>query len=405
MLIANLSLSIKCGPGGSGSIDYRDHKEKIKPLGGSGGNGGSVKFEVSDRVHDLSHLTSSKVIKTSKGGDGGKKYKNGQSGEDIILRVPPGTRVTTEEDGLVADLINLGSTYKISNGGKGGRGNFELANKKNIAPKFAEVGEMTYKKICNLDLALISDVAIVGFPNAGKSSLIKAITNSKAVVADYPFTTKTPNIGIITENSLNLRVIDLPGLIGEASEGKGLGKEILKHLAGTKLILYVLDPSPLQELSIEEQYLQLNNEIYNYDKTLNQINKVAIVNKVDLFPEEPFGDYMQISCKEKSGIDYLFNEFNNLSKNEILALPSKRVHYELTKPKFDTHEIQEVDNTWKIYGSEIDKICNIVGNDEDINNEIMRRFEESGLEDELKSLGVKNGDTIILRNQEFVFKV
>ena len=134
-------------------------------------------------------------------------------------------------------------------------------------------------------------------------------------------------------------------------------------------------------------------------------NKIVTVNKVDLYPKESFGDYIKISCKEKTGMDHLFKEFNNLSKKEILILPSKRAHFELTKPKFESHEIQEFNNTWKIYGSQIDKICNIVGNDEDVNNEIMRRFEESGIEDELKSLGIKNGDTIILRNQEFVFKV
>lgn len=404
MLIGDLSLSVKCGSGGSGSIDFRDHKEKIKPLGGSGGNGGSVVLEVSDRVHDLSHLASSKVIKTSKGGDGGKNYKNGENGNNIVLKVPPGTRVITEEDGLVADLINLESTYEIGTGGKGGRGNFELANKNNISPNFAELGEKTYKQIYNFDLALISDIAIVGFPNAGKSSLIREITNSKAVVAEYPFTTKTPNIGIITENSLNLRVVDLPGLIGEASEGKGLGREILKHLSGAKLILYVLDPSPMQRLSIEEQHLQLDKEIDNYDDTLNVIKKIITVNKVDLFPGELFGDVIKISCKEKTGLDRLFNEFNDLSKKETSVLPSKRGHFELTKPKFDSHKIQELDNAWKINGSEIDKICNIVGNDEDVNNEIMRRFEVSGIEDELRSLGIKNGETILLKNQEFVFK-
>ena len=404
MLVGHLSLIVKCGSGGSGSIDFRDHKEKTKPLGGSGGKGGSVVLEVSDRVHDLSYLASSKVIKTSQGGDGGKNYKKGENGEDIVLKVPPGTRVATEEDGLVADLINLGSTYEIGTGGKGGRGNFELTNKKNISPKFAEVGERAYEQIYNFDLALISDIAIVGFPNVGKSSLIREITNSKAVVADYPFTTKMPNIGIITENSLNLRIVDLPGLIGEASEGKGLGMEILKHLSGTKLIIYVLDPSPMQNLMIEEQHLQLDKEIDNYDKALNEIKKMIIVNKVDLFPEEHFGDYLKVSCKERTGLNQLFREFNDLSKKETVVLPSKRGHFELTKPKFDSHEIQELDNVWRVNGSEIDKICNIIGNDEEVNNEIMRRFEESGIEDELSSLGIKNGDTIILRNQEFVYK-
>ena len=403
MLVGNLSVNIRCGSGGSGAIDFKDSKEKAKPIGGSGGDGGSILLQVSDNVHDLSHIDITKLIKAEKGGDGGKNYKNGEKGKDIILIVPPGTRVMTKEGEIVADLINIGSTFSLGKGGRGGRGNADLASKKNISPKFAESGEKTYKEEYILDLALISDVAIVGLPNVGKSSLLRFITNSNATVADYPFTTKTPNIGILKEDSINLRIVDLPGLIGQASEGKGLGKEILKHLLGAEIILYVLDPSSLQEYTIEEQLNVLTKEINNYDKNIEQIRKIIVINKIDLLPNEKFKNYIDISCKDGTGMDRLLNEIDNIIKENKPNFLQRRIHFELTKPKFSSHMIKKVKGAWTINGSTIDIMCNLVGNSEEVGNEIMRRFEESGIEQELRPKGIKNGDTIILGSQEFVF--
>jgi len=403
MLIGNLSIHIRSGPGGSGSIDFKDNKEKTKPVGGSGGDGGSVFLEVSSLVHDLSHINSTKLIKAEKGGDGGKNYKNGEKGKDIVIKVPPGTRVMTKEKEIIADLINLDSTFLLAEGGKGGRGNSDLLSKKNIAPKFAESGEKKYKQEYIFDLALISDVAIVGLPNVGKSSLLRSITNSKAVIADYPFTTKTPNIGILTETNTKLRIIDLPGLIGQASKGKGLGKEILKHLTGTSIILYVLDPSPIQDKTIEEQLKMLDEEIKNYDKNINNIQKIFIINKIDLFEDTKFDDYLNISCKEGKGIDQLLNEINNILNNNNSSFSGQRTHFELTKPEFSSHDIEKLHSSWIVSGTAVDIMCNLVGNSEEVGNEIMRRFEESGIEQELRPKGIKNGDTIILGSQEFVF--
>jgi len=403
MLIGNLSINIRCGSGGSGSIDFKDNKEKTKPIGGSGGDGGSILLEVSNLVHDLSHINSTKLIKAENGGDGGKNYKKGEKGKDVVIKVPPGTRVMTKEKEIVADLINLDSTFVLGEGGKGGRGNSDLLSKKNIAPKFAESGEKTYKQEYIFDLALISDVAIVGLPNVGKSSLLRCITNSKAVVADYPFTTKTPNIGILTEANTRLRVVDLPGLIGEASKGKGLGKEILKHLTGTGIILYVLDPSPVQDNTIEEQLNMLDEEIINYDKNISNIQKIVVINKIDLFKDTTFDNYQNISCKEGEGVDLLLNEISNMFNKNKSSFSRARIHFELTKPKFSSHKIEKLDNSWIVLGTAVDRICNLVGNSEEVSNEIISRFEESEIEEELISKGIKSGDTIILGSQEFVF--
>ena len=309
----------------------------------------------------------------------------------------------TKEKEIVADLINLDSTFVLGEGGKGGRGNSDLLSKKNIAPKFAESGEKTYKQEYIFDLALISDVAIVGLPNVGKSSLLRCITNSKAVVADYPFTTKTPNIGILTEANNRLRIVDLPGLIGEASKGKGLGKEILKHLTGTGIILYVLDPSPVQDNTIEEQLNMLDEEIINYDKNISNIQKIVVINKIDLFKDRTFDSYQNISCKEGEGVDLLLNEISNMFNKNKSSFSKVRIHFELTKPKFSSHKIEKLDNSWMVGGTEVDMMCNLIGNSEEVGNEIIRRFEESGIEDELKSKGINNGDIIMLGSQEFVF--
>ena len=152
-------------------------------------------------------------------------------------------------------------------------------------------------------MALINDLAIVGLPNVGKSSLLRSVTNSKASIANYPFTTKSPNIGIITGTKENLTAVDLPGLIGEASKGRGLGKKILKHLIGSKIVVYVLDPSPIQELTIDQQIKMLNTEINNYAKSIEAIPKILLVNKIDLFPDQNFGEYLHISCRNGLGIN------------------------------------------------------------------------------------------------------
>ncbi|MEC7819954.1 MAG: Obg family GTPase CgtA [Actinomycetota bacterium] len=402
MLSDYVPINIKCGSGGSGAIDYKDSQEKAKPSGGNGGNGGSIKLEVSSEVHDLSHIDSTTQIKTDKGGDGGKNYRNGENGKDITINVPPGTRVLDSNGELLADLISNGYIFTLESGGIGGRGNSDLQSKSNFSPGFAESGEKKHKEKYILDLALISDIAIVGLPNAGKSSLLRSISNSKATVANYPFTTKTPNIGIVSTKLENISAIDLPGLIGEASEGKGLGKKILKHLLGAKIIIYVLDPSSIQNLTIQDQIKLLDTEINNYDERVHDLEKIYIVNKIDLFPDEIFGDFIHVSCKEKNGIDSLYHQIEKLTNNESYQNPNRK-HYELVRPKFDSHSIEKTKNVWEISGSTIDLMCNLVGNEENVINEIMRRFDESGIEEELKSMGIKNGELIHIGKNEFVF--
>jgi len=402
MLSDYVTINIKCGSGGSGAIDYKDNQEKTKPSGGSGGNGGSVYLEVSSEVHDLSHIDSSSQIRTDKGGDGGKNYRNGENSKDIKINVPPGTRVLDHNGELIADLISSGYIFTLERGGTGGRGNSDLQTKSNFSPGFAESGEKKDREKYILDLALISDIAIVGLPNAGKSSLLRSISNSKATVASYPFTTKSPNIGIVSTISGNISAIDLPGLIGEASEGRGLGKKILKHLSGSKIIMYVLDPSSIQDLTVQQQIQLLDTEINNYDESMGDLEKIYIINKIDLFPDENFGDFIHISCKESKGIDNLYNQIGKLINKESYQNPNRK-HYELVRPKFYSHSIDKTKNGWEISGSTIDMMCNLVGNEENVTSEIMRRFDESGIEEELKSLGVKSGETIHIGKNEFVF--
>tara|TARA_B100001750_G_C15520236_1_gene610957 strand:+ start:3351 stop:4556 length:1206 start_codon:yes stop_codon:yes gene_type:complete len=400
MLRDFLYLTIKCGSGGSGAIDYKNHVEQSQPLGGTGGDGGSVYLLVSDDIHDLSHLDSTKLLSTKAGGDGGKNLKKGEKGEDIVIKVPPGTRVKDSNDELIADLVNMDSLYLLSKGGEGGRGNFELKGKVNTSPKFAESGVKGYKEKYKLDLGLLSDIAIIGLPNVGKSSFLRLVTNSNAEVADYPFTTKSPNIGVIKPETMKLKVVDLPGLIGKASEGKGLGKKILKHLLGARIILYILDPSPTQELGIEEQRNLLDRELESYDQSISKIQKIVLVNKIDLFPNKTFGDYLHLSSKEGTGLE----DFYNLIENEIVFKNVQRGHFELTKPIFYSHSVHKENDVWIIEGTEIDKMCDLVGSIEEVNNEIMRRFESSELEKKLISLGIKSGETIKLNNKEFLFQ-
>ena len=398
MFVDEINLTVLSGAGGSGSVSFKNTSAKSSPNGGSGGTGGSVKLKVISDLHDLSHIIANSSLKAENGTDGNKNYQNGKNGEDLVIEVPSGTQVLVENN-LHADLHECGSTYTIIDGSRSGRGNFDLISKRNPNPQICEQGQKRQKLDIKLVYSIYSDLAIIGLPNAGKSTLISQLTNSKAKIGDYEFTTITPNLGILNNSNFKLTICDLPGLIKGASEGVGMGKKVLKHLRNTKIIVYLLDPLN-EKYSLDEQISLLFHEIEEFDKSLCKIPVVKVVNKSDSINKDD-ENYKYISALEGKGLD-------NLIKNieEIYNEGSERIYEDFQKITIndDDSNIFHEENKFICTGSLVEYIIGLSGSSEEVNNEIFYRYEKSILPQKLQDEGIQNGDTVVLGNLEFEYK-
>jgi GTPase len=281
------NLTVIAGRGGDGSIHFRREKfvPKGGPDGGDGGKGGDVVLVADARRRDLSGIRSNQRVRAGKGGGGGGRMSNGADGEDAVLAVPVGTQILDGEERLVADLAHPGARVVVAKGGSGGRGNKRFAGPTRQTPRFAEVGMPGDEGEIELRLKLLADAALVGLPNAGKSSLLARISNARPKVAEYPFTTLAPVLGTVeSPDGRQLTVADVPGLIEGASEGVGLGHEFLAHLERARLLLHVIDSS---EGDAEERWHTIDAELAAYGAGLDERPQVIVLNKTDLHPEPP----------------------------------------------------------------------------------------------------------------------
>jgi GTPase len=276
----------KAGRGGDGALSFRREKHVPKggPDGGDGGPGGDVSAIADPDLRDLSGLQRRRWIQAKRGGSGGGSGKHGASGESVELRVPAGTQLF-ENDQLVADLASPGARVMLARGGAGGRGNRRFATPTRQAPRFAEVGLPGEERYLELRLKLLADAALVGLPNAGKSSLLRRISNAKPKVADYPFTTIAPVLGTVdAPDGRQLTVADVPGLIEGASEGAGLGHEFLAHLERARMLVHVIDAADGEPA---ERWAAIDRELSAYGAGLDALPQVVVLNKIDLLPEPP----------------------------------------------------------------------------------------------------------------------
>jgi GTPase len=281
------NLTVIAGRGGDGSIHFRREKfvPKGGPDGGDGGKGGDVVLVADPRRRDLSGIRSNQRVRAGKGGGGGGRMSNGADGEDAVLAVPVGTQILDGEERLVADLAHPGARVVVAKGGSGGRGNKRFAGPTRQTPRFAEIGMPGDEGEIELRLKLLADAALVGLPNAGKSSLLARISNARPKVAEYPFTTLAPVLGTVeSPDGRQLTVADVPGLIEGASEGVGLGHEFLAHLERARLLLHVIDSS---EGDAEERWHTIDAELAAYGAGLDERPQVIVLNKTDLQPEPP----------------------------------------------------------------------------------------------------------------------
>lgn len=317
----------EAGRGGDGGLSFRREKYVPKggPDGGDGGRGGDVVVVVDPSLRDLSAFRRTKVVKAGRGGNGRGSKKHGADGEDAELRVPVGTQVLDDDGGLVADLTTAGGRVVVARGGQGGRGNARFATPTRQTPRFAETGLPGDELDLELRLKLVVDAALVGLPNAGKSSLLRRISNAKPKVADYPFTTLEPVLGVVDgPDARQLTVADVPGLIEGAADGAGLGHQFLAHLERARLLVHVVDAAADD---VEDRFRAIDHELDAYGAGLAERPQLVVLNKIDLVPSPPpFGlrdprivGVVATSCATGAGIDALRGELFALCPPEIAA--------------------------------------------------------------------------------------
>jgi GTP-binding protein len=302
-------IHVQAGKGGDGGLSFRREKfvPKGGPDGGDGGNGGDVVLLADPSLRDLSSLQRRRVIKAARGANGGGANKQGASGDDLELRVPIGTQVLSDDGALIADLAHVGARVVLARGGHGGRGNARFVSSTRQVPRFAEVGPPGEELDVELHLKLLADAALVGLPNAGKSSLISRISNARPKVASYPFTTLQPVLGTVeAPDGRQMVVADVPGLIEGASEGIGLGHEFLAHLERARTLVHVIDASK----PADDQWRAIDAELAAYGAGLESRPQIVVLNKIDLDPNPEFSiedpriiDVFRVSCATGAGID------------------------------------------------------------------------------------------------------
>ncbi len=311
---------VEGGRGGDGCVSFRREKYVPRggPDGGDGGDGGSVILEVDPQINTLLYFSKHIHFRAEKGQHGRGKNQRGKDGEDLIVKVPPGTEVYDAETGeLLGDLVKPGQRLVVARGGKGGRGNAAFATPENQAPRKRERGKEGEKRWIRLELKLIADVGLVGFPNAGKSTLLSAISNARPKIASYPFTTLQPHLGTVERLNIKLTFADLPGIIEDAHKGKGLGLEFLRHIERTRMLLFVLDVTsdPAWDYNV------LLQELRAYNPELLKRKRVIALNKIDLGEPPPVGfdvPTFPISAKERKNLDPLLDHIFLTFKKEVM---------------------------------------------------------------------------------------
>ena len=367
MFIDEVVLNVIGGKGGDGSSSFRHEKfiEMGGPDGGNGGRGGNVVFVADEGLKTLIDLRYQKKIKGEKGSNGSGANRTGASGEDTYVKVPVGTTITdTETNLIIADLVKDKEEAIIASGGRGGKGNAAFKSNKNKAPTTSEYGAPGEERIVKCELKLLADVGLVGFPSVGKSSLISVISASKPKIADYHFTTLTPNLGVVKAGDYSFVVADLPGIIEGASEGIGLGDKFLKHASRCKVIAYVIDMASTEGRDVIEEYEVLKKELKNYSEKLYNKKSIVIANKSDMpsFNEnlEKFKkkykdvEIITTSAITKSGLEDLKRSLAHLVKTTeekvyedkefesyVLYEFKKEKPYTITKENDHTYVIQE----------------------------------------------------------------
>ncbi len=418
MYVDRAKIFIKAGNGGDGAVSF--HREKYVPNGGpnggDGGNGGSIIFVADDKMGTLIDFKFSKHFRAENGGGGSGDFCRGTNGEDLIIKVPTGTVIKdAETDGIIADMYYSGDEVVVLKGGMGGKGNARFATSTRKAPRFAQKGVKTEEHSVILELKTIADVGLVGFPNVGKSTLLSVLTKAKPKIANYHFTTLSPNLGVVQAWDDSFVIADIPGLIEGAAEGAGLGHYFLRHVERVRLIVHVIDVSGSEGRDPYEDYLQINSELAKYAEELVGVPQIIVGTKVDMLDdidgtikalEEKIGDKIIPVCAPiHEGLDALKSEILKRLATIPKGKPIEFEKFEYAKPTSDGFEIErEDDGAFVVFGGLIDTICrNIVLSDEESFRYFQKLLREKGIIKALRQSGAKDGDLIRIEDTEFIF--
>jgi GTP-binding protein len=400
---------VRGGRGGNGAASF--HREPYKPMGGpdggDGGPGGDVILEVSHDVFDLSALADHPHQRAENGTPGQGDKKTGAAARDLVIPVPDGT-VVLEERGLVADLVGEGTRAVVAHGGRGGRGNASLASSRNRAPRSAEPGAPGEERRLQVELRLVADLGLVGLPNAGKSTLLARLTAARPKVADYPFTTLTPNLGVSEDDEARFVVADVPGLIEGAHRGKGLGDRFLRHVARSRALAFVVD------LTAEDPAADLATvraEISAHDPALAERPWVVVATKADLVPDaearaapllETGRDVLVVSGATGEGVEDLRARLHDLVERE--APPVQRESYVVLRPARQTFAVRRDGERYRVEGPSVERwVADTDFDDEGSVATLQRRLRREGVERRLAEEGARRGDEVVIAGRAFEF--
>lgn len=424
MFIDEVSVYVKAGDGGNGIVAFR--REKYVPFGGpaggDGGNGGDVIFEVDEGLSTLMDFRYNRHFKAERGENGMSKGKHGKNAEPLIVPVPPGTTVVNEQTGaIIADLVNHEQRAKIARGGRGGRGNIRFTSPRDPAPNIAENGEPGEEYDIKVELKLIADVGLVGFPSVGKSTLLSVVSAARPKIADYHFTTLAPNLGVVqTDDQRSFVMADLPGLIEGAHEGIGLGHQFLRHVERTRVIVHVIDMAGIEGRDPYEDYKKINEELEQYDQNLLEKPQIIAANKMDM-PEAAenlatFKSKLQdnypvypISAFTKDGLrDILFAIADTLTtipkEEEHLTANMSKVVYRHEREEEPFVISRDIDGAFVLKGEQIEKLFKMTDfNRDDGARRFARQVRSMGINTALREQGAENGDIVRILNFEFEF--
>ena len=409
MYLDKVTITIKAGNGGSGKVNFHREKfvEKGGPDGGDGGNGGSIFFVADKDKNTLIDFQYVKKFEAENGEGGHGKLQHGKNGNDVYIKVPRGTVIKDAESGQVlADMYEDGYTYCALKGGRGGKGNNFFKSPTCQSPRFSQLGEVVKAYKVTLELKTIADVALVGKPNVGKSTLLSVITNAKPKIADYEFTTLTPNLGVVKIFDDSFVVADIPGLIDGASEGAGLGHEFLAHIERTRLVVHVIDASEYYGNDIVDDYKTINKELKQYNEKLSTLPQIVVFTKLDLIEnidekikkfKENIKDNVEIvpiSSITRKNVDDLVKKVYDKLKTLPMSEPIPVEQTELEVKDTTSIKIEKLaEHEWRLSGGYLDNLQRgIVFNDTQSLAYFQLRLQKDGIMDMFKEKGVQDGD-------------
>ena len=421
--VDEVEIHVKAGDGGNGIVAFRREKYVPRggPAGGDGGRGGSVFVEADERLNTLVDLRYKRTYKAERGGDGGPNNKTGRNGKDLIIKVPVGTIVYDKDSGAVlADLLQHGQRVVVAEGGRGGRGNASFATPTMQAPRFAENGDPGEERTLLLQLKLLADVGLVGFPNVGKSTLISRISAARPKIADYPFTTLVPNLGVVrVDENRSFVAADMPGLIEGAHLGAGLGHEFLRHIERTRLLVHMLDVSGTTGRDPLHDFDVINEELASFNPKLARLPQIVALNKIDVPGSGEIAARTAQAIRERGYEVHLISAVTGEGVQDLVREIAKRLdelgpREQAPAEELVTFAARPQEERWQVrrlaphhYVVEGRPVEVLVAR-ADVTNEyslrrLHRQLERMGVIRELRNQGAAHGDTVRIRDVEFEF--